>query len=135
MNHVTLTGNLTDDPELRFGPSGKPFVTFTIGNSEYNPNGDPFRNGFFDIVVYGPQAERVAETFAKGDRVLASGRLQQISFGEPDALQWRTRLTAVAVGASLEFESVSVHRKTREAAPSEPAEPVAEAPEKVGAPA
>ena len=132
MNTVTLTGNLTDAPELRFGPSGKPFASLTIGNSEYNPNGDPFRNGFFDIIVYGPQAERVAESFTKGDRVLISGRLQQRSFETNGETQWRTQIVALAVGASLEFDGVTIERTERNQTTTEER---AEAPEKVEVPA
>lgn len=133
MNTITLTGNLTDSPELRFGPSGKPFATFSIGNSEYNPLGDPFRNGFFDVVVFGPQAERVVEAFVKGDRVLVGGRLQQTSFDTTDGgTAWRTRLTANAVAASLEFDAVTIQRTERKA-PAEDAP--AEAPVKVEVPA
>jgi single-strand DNA-binding protein len=139
MNALTITGNLGDDPELRFGANGRPFASLRVANNEY-VNGETIENGWFDVTVFGPQAERVAESLKKGDRVLVSGRLNESKFEtQYGTTGSRVRITALAVAASLEFSDVSINRTPRAAAAADASAdtPVesAETPEKVEVPA
>ena len=67
--HVTITGNLTDAPELRFTPNGNPVANFRLAVTARVKDGDTWRDGetsFFRINVWRQQAENVAETLTKG---------------------------------------------------------------------
>ena len=70
--HVTITGNLTDDPELRFTPNGTAVANFRLAVTARVKDGDSWRDGdtsFFRINVWRQLAEHVAESLSKGDRV------------------------------------------------------------------
>lgn len=79
MNHVTLVGNLTTDPELRFTQAGKPMVTGAIAvNRSYQVNGEWTEDtSYFNFVVWGDMANNIAASFSKGTRVIACGRFAQ----------------------------------------------------------
>jgi single-strand DNA-binding protein len=81
--HVTLTGNLADDPDLRFTPNGNPVAAFRLAVTARIKNGDTWRDGetsFFRINVWRQLAEHVAESLAKGDRAVVIGRLKSRSW-------------------------------------------------------
>ena len=104
MNAITLTGNLVADPEKVELSNDTVLVNFRIGNSEY-VNGESKDNGFFDVTVFGPQAEMVLDKLSKGDRVIVTGRLQHRTYEKADGSRGgRTSLVATAVGQSLEFK-------------------------------
>ena len=79
MNHVTIIGNLTADPELRFTQAGKPMVSGSIAvNRSYQVNGEwTEETSYFNYVVWGDQANNIAGSLNKGARVIASGRFAQ----------------------------------------------------------
>ncbi|MEN3314578.1 MAG: single-strand DNA-binding protein, partial [Acidimicrobiaceae bacterium] len=83
-NSVTLVGNITRDPELRFTPSGQATASFGLAvNRVWNDRQTNERKeavSFFDIVCWREMAENASESLAKGARVLVTGRLEQRSW-------------------------------------------------------
>jgi single stranded DNA-binding protein len=85
--HVTLTGNLTDDPDLRFTPNGNPVANFRLAVTARIMDGDSWRDGdtsFFRVNVWRQLAEHVAESLTKGDRAVVIGRLKSRSWETPE---------------------------------------------------
>jgi len=97
-NKVILMGNLTRDPELRYTPSGKAVANFSIAVNRRFRTDDQVREetDFFDIVVFGKQAENCSEYLRKGRPVLVDGRLQQRRW-ETDDGQKRSKVEVVAM--------------------------------------
>jgi single-strand DNA-binding protein len=116
---ITITGNLVDDPELRFTPAGQPVARFRIASTpRYRDtatgewmDGDAL---FLTCNVWRQQAENVAESLAKGTRAIVTGRLRQRSYVTTDG-EKRTvyELQADEVGASLRSASARVIKTTR----------------------
>jgi single-strand DNA-binding protein len=113
-NSITLIGNLTKDPELRFGNNGNAILNLSmaVNSRKKTANGD-FEDDpkFFDITCFGQVAENTAETLAKGNRIIVVGRL--------DWEQWTTdsgdkrtkvRVLADSVGVDLRFATASVNK-------------------------
>lgn len=106
MNALTITGNLVAKPEA-FKAGETKGANFRMGNSEY-VNGENRDNGFFDVTVFGPQADNVLEKLDKGTRVVVTGRINHRTYERPDGSRGgRTSLVASAVGLSLEFKDKS----------------------------
>jgi single-strand DNA-binding protein len=83
--NVTIVGNLTNDPELRFTPSGAAVASFTIAsNSRYlDKTTNEWKDGepvYMRCSVWRQYAENVAESLTRGTRVIATGRLKQRSY-------------------------------------------------------
>jgi single-strand DNA-binding protein len=78
-NRVILMGNLTRDPELRYNPNGTAVANFGIAVNRKYRQGEELKEevSFFDIVVFGKQAENCGQYLGKGNSVLVDGRLQQ----------------------------------------------------------
>jgi len=98
INHLTLLGNLTRDPELRYTPGGSAVCQFGLGlNRRYKTASGELREetAFVEVVVWGKQAEVVAAHMTKGRAVFVEGRLQQDTW-ETDGGERRSRLKAVA---------------------------------------
>ncbi len=112
-NVVTIVGNTTRDPELRFTPSGTPVCTFGVAwNRRFDRGGEQVEEvSFFDVTCWSSLAENVAESIPKGTRVLVSGRLDQRSWETPDG-EKRSKVEIVAdeVSPSLRWASVQVNR-------------------------
>jgi len=83
-NSVTITGNLTRDPELRFTPSGQANASFGVAVNRRWQNRQTQAweeaTSFFDITTWGQLAENLAQSLRKGDRVMVAGRLDQRSW-------------------------------------------------------
>ena len=96
-NQVTLMGNLTRDPELRFTSSGTALTKFGLAVNRKYKSGDDWKEDvcFVDITVWAKQAETCAEYLSKGSQVLLEGRLQFSSW-ETDDGQKRNKLEVVA---------------------------------------
>src|SRR5680860_347113 len=82
---ITVIGNLTADPELRFTPSGAAVATFTVASTprRFNAQSSQWEDGealFMRCNIWRQAAENVAESLTRGARVIASGRLKQRSF-------------------------------------------------------
>lgn len=79
INHVTVSGNLTRDPESRALPSGTAVTTFSIAYNERRKVNEEWVDvpHFFDITAFGGQGEWLARNIGKGDPVTVSGQLEQ----------------------------------------------------------
>lgn len=108
---ITIDGNLTADPELRFVPSGAATARFTVASTPRVKRGDQWEDGetvFLPVTVWRELAEGSAETLRKGDTVIVSGKLRQRSY-EKDGIR------RVAYEIDGEFVGKSVRaRKQRE---------------------
>jgi single-strand DNA-binding protein len=131
-NQVTLVGNLTDDPELRFTPSGVAVANFRLAVNQRLWDGDAWKDGepsFFRVNVWRDQAEHVNRSLRKGARCVVVGRLRSHSWETPEG-QRRSAVEVEAddVAASLRFAAVTIAkpaRKTEENGRRADAEPVA----------
>ena len=79
LNALTVIGNLTRNPELRYTPSGTPVASFGLAINRRFNQGDEVKEEvcFIDVVAFGKQAEHAAQYLVKGQQVLVEGRLQQ----------------------------------------------------------
>jgi single-strand DNA-binding protein len=82
---ITIVGNLTDDPELRFTPSGAAVANFTIASTprRFNKQSQEWEDGesmFLRCSIWRQAAENVAESLQKGMRVIAQGHLKQRAY-------------------------------------------------------
>jgi single-strand DNA-binding protein len=86
--HVTITGNLTDDPDLRYTPTtGTEVANFRLAVTARVKDGDSWRDGetsFFRVNVWRQLAEHVTESLSKGDRAVVIGRLKSRSWETPE---------------------------------------------------
>lgn len=81
MNRVILIGRITKDPEVRFTPgTGTAVTNITIAVDRYNPKSEKREADFIPVVVWGKQAEAVANYITKGKLIGISGRLQQRAY-------------------------------------------------------
>lgn len=116
---ITVIGNLTGDPELRFTPNGAAVANFTIASTPRNfdrASGE-WKEGetlFLRASVWREAAENVAETLKKGMRVIAQGRLKSRSYETKEG-ERRTsmELEIEEIGPSLRFASANVNRNQR----------------------
>jgi len=117
-NSVTLVGNLTRDPELRYTPSGAATAQFGLAVNRRWQNrqtGEWEENtSFFNITAWRDLAENVSETLEKGSRVIVTGRLEQRSWETPDGDK-RSVVEVVAdeVGPSLRWATAKVQKNER----------------------
>lgn len=129
---LTLAGNLTADPELRFTPSGAAVCSFTVASTPryYDKNTNQWVDGdalFMRCSVWRQQGENAAESFQRGNRVIVTGTLKQRSFETKEGEQ-RTviEMDVTEMGASVKFATAVPRRAER--ASDEPAEEPAEEP-------
>lgn len=115
---VTVAGNITRDPELRFIASGAAVATFGVAVSsrrkDASGNWVDGDTSFFDVTCWRDLAENVAESLTKGVRVVVVGRLQQRTWETKDGDK-RSKVEVVAdeVGVSLRWATVEIHRTER----------------------
>jgi single-strand DNA-binding protein len=116
-NNVTLIGNLVEDPELRFTPSGVPMARLRLAvNRRWRDNNGDWQEdtSFFGGTVWREQAESVAESLQKGARVIVTGRLEQRSWETPDGDKRSVVEIAIdEVGPSLRWATATVTRTSR----------------------
>jgi len=119
-NSVTVIGNVTRDPELRFTPSGQATAGFglAVNRRWMNRQSNEWQEqtSFFNVVCWREQAENVSETLTKGARVIVTGRLEQRSWETPDG-ERRSVVEIVAdeVGPSLRWATAQVVKNERRA--------------------
>jgi single-strand DNA-binding protein len=117
-NTVTLVGNVTRDPELRYTPSGQAVATFGLAvNRRWQnrqTNDWEEQTSFFDVKCWAQMAENVGESVQKGSRVVVSGRLEQRSW-ESDNGDKRSKVEVVAdeIGPSLKWATATVTKNER----------------------
>lgn len=107
MNSAFIVGNLTADPELRFTPTGTALAKFSIADN-YKKD-DVEKVHFFNVTVWGDQAEHVAESLKKGQRVIAVGRFEQQRWqNEQGENRSSIEFIATDIGPSVRWALVSV---------------------------
>jgi len=115
-NSITLVGNLTRDPELRFTTGGRGVASFGIAVSRrYQVNGEwQEQTSYFNIVAWGQLGENAASSLTKGMRVVVSGRLEQREYQNREG-EKRTaiEINADEVGPSLRWATASIERNPR----------------------
>jgi single-strand DNA-binding protein len=116
---ITVVGNLTADPELRFTPSGAAVANFTVASTprNFDRQAGEWKDGealFMRCNVWRQAAENVAETLTRGMRVMVSGRLKQRSYETREG-EKRTvvELEVDEVGPSLKYATAKVNRVSR----------------------
>jgi single-strand DNA-binding protein len=117
-NSITVVGNLTRDPEMRYTATGQSNARLGIAVSRRWQNRQTQeweeRTSFFNVVCWGDMAENVNESLAKGTRVVVNGRLEQRSW-ETEQGEKRSVVEIVAdeVGPSLRWATAEVKRAER----------------------
>ena len=117
-NNITISGNMTRDPEMRYTPSGVSKVSFgvAVNRSWRNQQTQEWdeATSFFNVVAWRQLAENVGASLAKGSRVVVTGRLEQRSW-ETEQGEKRSIVEIVAddVSASLRFATAEVHKVER----------------------
>jgi single-strand DNA-binding protein len=116
---ITVIGNLTSDPELRFTPSGAAVANFTVASTPrtFDRQSNEWKDGealFLRCNVWRQAAENVAESLTRGSRVIVSGRLKQRSFDTKEG-EKRTviELEVDEIGPSLKYATAKVNRTQR----------------------
>lgn len=116
---ITVIGNLTSDPELRFTPAGAAVANFTVASTPrtFDKNANEWKDGetlFLRCSVWREAAENVAESLTKGMRVIISGRLGSRSYETKEG-EKRTviELEVDEIGPSLRYANAKVNRTQR----------------------
>ena len=116
---ITVIGNLTNDPELRFTPSGSAVANFTIASTPrtFDRQSNEWKDGetlFLRAAVWREAAENVAESLTKGMRVIVTGRLKSRSYETKEG-EKRTviELEVDEIGPSLRYANAKVNRTQR----------------------
>lgn len=109
---VTLVGNATRDPELRFTPSGKSVVDLGIAVNYSRKVGDKYEDdpSYFDLVIWGELGEHVVESIAKGTRVIVVGSPKQQRWETDDGNRSRVVINVEAIGPDLTWATANVTR-------------------------
>ena len=116
---ITVVGNLTADPELRYTQNGKPVANFTIASTPrtFDRQSNEWKDGealFLRCTVWNEFAEHVAASLSKGMRVVAQGRLMQRSYQDRDGNnRVSIALEVDEVGPSLRYATAQVTRAAR----------------------
>jgi single-strand DNA-binding protein len=116
---LTITGNLTADPELRFTPSGAAVASFTVASTPrtFDRASGEWKDGealFLRCNIWRQAAENVAESLTRGARVIVNGRLKQRSFETREG-EKRTvvELDVDEIGPSLRYATAKVNKVSR----------------------
>ena len=117
---ITLIGNLTGDPELRFTPSGAAVANFTIASTPrtLDRQSNEWKDGetlFISCSVWRQVAENVAESLTRGSRVVVHGRLKARSYDDRDGNK-RTvfECDVEEIGASMRYATLKISKTSRE---------------------
>jgi single-strand DNA-binding protein len=120
-NSVTLVGNITREPELRFTGGGKGVASFGLAvNRRYQVNGEwQEKVSFFNIVAWDSLGENAAASLHKGNRIIVTGRLEQRDYETREG-EKRTVVEIIAdeIGPSLRWARAEIERISRDAASS-----------------
>lgn len=122
MGPGSLAGNLTEDPSLRYTPTGRAVVSCRVAVQErvYNEHTKAWDDKpaeFFTVTCWPPLAERVAEHLQRGDRIVAEGRWESRSWEDKEGnVQERVEFVATDLGPSLKWlgaRVIKAERRTR----------------------
>jgi single-strand DNA-binding protein len=116
---ITVVGNLTADPELRFTPSGAAVANFTVASTPriFDRQSSEWKDGealFLRCSIWREAAENVAESLTRGSRVIVTGRLKQRSFETREG-EKRTvfEVEVDEIGPSLRYATAKVNKASR----------------------
>ena len=127
LNQVTLLGNLTRDPELRYTPNGNPVIGFSIATNRQWTNKETQEKQEFvdyhDIVFWGKAAEIISQYIRKGSKILVQGRLQTRSWEGKDGIK---RYKTEIVGNDFVLFGKKGDEAPAKAVPAKPEEKPAE---------
>lgn len=115
-NTVTVIGNATRDPELRYLTSGTALCNLGVAVNRRYKKGDEYVEdvSFFDVVCWRDLADNVAESIGKGDRVIVVGRLEQRSWENSEGeKRSKVEITADSVGPDLRWATASPTRQAK----------------------
>ena len=113
---ITVVGNLTADPDLRFTASGVAVAAFTVASTPrvFDRQSGEWKDGdtlFLRCTLWRQPAENTAETLSKGTRVIVTGRLKQRTYDTPDGQQRTvTEIDVDDIGPSLRYATATVTR-------------------------
>lgn len=117
---ITVIGNLTGDPELRFTPSGHAVANFTVASTPrvFDRQANEWKDGdtlFMRCSIWREAAENVTESLVRGARVVATGRLVQRSWEDKETGQKRSAMEVQVdeVGPSLKYATAKVAKVDR----------------------
>jgi len=116
---ITVVGNLTDDPELKFTPSGAPVANFTVASTPrtFDRQTNEWKDGdalFLRCAAWRQLAENVAESLTKGQRVIVTGALRVRQYERQDGSKGTSvEMNVDEVGPSLKFATAKVTKATR----------------------
>ena len=115
---ITVIGNLTADPELRFTPSGAAVANFTVASTPrtFDKDSQEWKDGealFLRCSIWRQAAENVAESLTRGTRVVVSGRLKQRSYEKDGEKRTVIELDVDEIGPSLRYATAKVTRAAR----------------------
>lgn len=128
---ITITGNLVEDPALKFTPSGAAVVNFTVASTPrtFDKASNGWKDGetlFMRCSLWREAAENVAESLTKGTSVIVVGRLVQRSYDKDGEKRTVVELQVDEVGPSLRFATAKVARNGAKAAAPAAATPAAD---------
>lgn len=111
----SVSGNVTKDPDLRWTPQGQAVATLRVAETpRVQAEDGSWTDGetsFYDVIVWGDQAQRAVEALRKGDRIVATGRWQRQDWTDNDSQpRAKTVLVARDVGPSLLFKDARIDR-------------------------
>jgi len=114
---ITLVGNITSDPELRFGANGNAVLSSGLAVNKRKPDGDggwTEETSFFNIVAFGTLAENLAASVGKGSRVIVKGELVQRPYETKEG-EKRSSIEVVveAAGPDLRWATAEVQRNEK----------------------
>ena len=114
---VTIVGNLTRDPELRFTAGGKGVASFGVAvGRRFQQNGEwQEKTSFFNVTAWDTLGENVAASLTKGTRVLVTGRLEQREYETKEGEKRNVvEIVADEIGPSLRWARAEVERVARD---------------------
>lgn len=116
---ITVVGNLTGDPELRFTPTGAAVANFTVASTPrfFDKQANEWKDGdalFLRCSVWRQAAENAAESLAKGARVIVVGRLRQRSYDKDGQKRTIIECEVDEVGPSLKWATARVNKAERQ---------------------
>jgi len=123
---ITIIGNLTGEPEIRFVTSGHACAKFSVAvNRRYRDQAGNWketdRPSFYWVTVWRQLAEHVVETLHKGTRVIVHGTIAERAWEDKDGQPRSTfQIDATAVGTELTFATATVTKSTKQAGPPDP---------------
>lgn len=113
---ITVSGNLTADPVIRYTNNGRAHLAATIAvNRRYQVNGDwQEQVTFINLTVFGQLAENIAASATKGTRLIVTGRLESGEYVDKEGINRKTmQLVVDDAGASFKFATASIDRTVR----------------------